>query len=298
MFEFFFKYPFEAFANGDVVLLGRWPVWLLGSSCCSIGAGAFAWPMLRSRAFDATSAGRRVAAADRDARHAAADALAAGAERRDLASAAEHRRRRGGRFAEHGRRRITALSGEDALLQTLNQIKGSRQEVSSATLPCGSRAGANRVVRAAECAGSSDPHRRGAQAGYSEAGSLPIGAVVLLSDGADNSGGIDLADAQRNPPLSNSDPYRRLRREKMERDIEIMDVQTAYPGTGRLAARRPGHASKRYGYENRKARINIKDGRQDACHPRSHAEGGWQGTDRSRSLQRRRCGHQESSSDG
>ena len=29
MFELFFKYPFEAFAKGDVVLLGRWPVWLL-----------------------------------------------------------------------------------------------------------------------------------------------------------------------------------------------------------------------------------------------------------------------------
>ena len=33
MFELFFKYPFEAFAKGQVVLLGRWPVWLFMVSC-------------------------------------------------------------------------------------------------------------------------------------------------------------------------------------------------------------------------------------------------------------------------
>ncbi len=52
MFELFFKYPIEAFSRGDVVLLGRWPVWLLGVLLL-IGAGAFAWPLLRNRRLDA-----------------------------------------------------------------------------------------------------------------------------------------------------------------------------------------------------------------------------------------------------
>ena len=52
MFELFFKYPFEAFSRGEVVLLGRWPVWLLGILLLA-GAAAFAWPLLRDRRFNA-----------------------------------------------------------------------------------------------------------------------------------------------------------------------------------------------------------------------------------------------------
>ena len=52
MFELFFKYPFEAFTKGQIVLLGRWPVWLL-AALLVVGAVAFGWPMWRKRQFDA-----------------------------------------------------------------------------------------------------------------------------------------------------------------------------------------------------------------------------------------------------
>ena len=92
-----------------------------------------------------------------------------------------------------------------------------------------------------------------------EAGSLPIGAVVLLSDGADNTGGIDL------PTLSEIRRYRipihtvGFGREKLERDIEIVDAQmpSRVLADSRLAAQ---VTFKSFGYENRRVRLNIRDG--------------------------------------
>ena len=48
MFEFFFKYPAAAFAKGELVLLGRWPVWLLASAII-LAALLLALPYWRHR---------------------------------------------------------------------------------------------------------------------------------------------------------------------------------------------------------------------------------------------------------
>jgi uncharacterized membrane protein len=92
-----------------------------------------------------------------------------------------------------------------------------------------------------------------------DAGSLPIGAVVLLSDGADNAGGIE---------LSTISEVRRQRipvhtigfgRETMAHDLEITDVelpQRALPSS-RLAAVVHLHQD---GYAGKKVKINIKEG--------------------------------------
>ncbi|MEJ7607172.1 MAG: hypothetical protein WKF37_13125 [Bryobacteraceae bacterium] len=44
MFEFLFKYPAAAFAKGDVVLLGRWPIWLLAVGVLAL-ATLLAYPL-------------------------------------------------------------------------------------------------------------------------------------------------------------------------------------------------------------------------------------------------------------
>ena len=76
-----------------------------------------------------------------------------------------------------------------------------------------------------------------------DAASLPIGAVVLLSDGADNSGGVDLETISE---------IRRQRipihtigfgREKMAHDVEITDVQVPARALARFAARQPSSVS-------------------------------------------------------
>jgi hypothetical protein len=92
-----------------------------------------------------------------------------------------------------------------------------------------------------------------------DASSLPIGAVVLLSDGADNSGGIDLETVSE---------IRRQRipihtigfgREKMARDVEISDVQM--PARALPDSRLPSTVSfHQHGFSGQKAKITLRDG--------------------------------------
>ncbi|MBV9400161.1 MAG: hypothetical protein JO062_19435 [Bryobacterales bacterium] len=92
-----------------------------------------------------------------------------------------------------------------------------------------------------------------------DAQSLPIGAVVLMSDGADNSGGIDLgtiSDIRRQRIPVHTIGFGR---EKMAHDIEISDVEIAPRALpdSRLAATVHLH---QHGYAGQKVRINVKDG--------------------------------------
>ncbi len=91
-----------------------------------------------------------------------------------------------------------------------------------------------------------------------EAGSLPIGAVVLLSDGADNSGGIDLATVSE--IRSRRIPVHTIGfgRERFARDIEIADVQT--PDRSLADSRLIARVSYRQsGFEGAKARLAVRE---------------------------------------
>ena len=94
-----------------------------------------------------------------------------------------------------------------------------------------------------------------------DAASLPIGAVILVSDGADNSGGVDLETIAE---------FRRQRipihtigfgREKAEHDVELTDVQIparALPDS-RLAAQVSFH---QHGFKGQKAKLTLRDGKK------------------------------------
>jgi uncharacterized membrane protein len=91
-----------------------------------------------------------------------------------------------------------------------------------------------------------------------DAASLPIGAVVLASDGADNSGGVDLetiAEIRRQRiPI----PTIGVGKEKPSRDVEISDVQVparALPAS-RLSAMVSFH---QHGYTGQKATITLRE---------------------------------------
>ena len=92
-----------------------------------------------------------------------------------------------------------------------------------------------------------------------DAASLPIGAMVVLSDGADNSGGIDLETIseirrQRIPVHTIG-----FGKEKLEHDLEITDAEVpprALPDS-RLSAMVHLH---QHGYTGQKVKINVKDG--------------------------------------
>ena len=92
-----------------------------------------------------------------------------------------------------------------------------------------------------------------------ESATLPIGAVVLLSDGADNSGGIDLDTISE---------IRRQRipihtvgfgREQFDKDVEVEEVQM--PAKALPSSRLEAQVSfKQHGYSGRKLRVDIKEG--------------------------------------
>ena len=92
-----------------------------------------------------------------------------------------------------------------------------------------------------------------------EAATLPVGAVVLISDGADNSGGIDLATIsgirrQRIPVHTIG-----LGRERLSRDVEVAGVQT--PARALAGARIAAQVTIRErGYTGTQARLTARDG--------------------------------------
>ena len=92
-----------------------------------------------------------------------------------------------------------------------------------------------------------------------DAASLPIGAVVLATDGSDNSGGVDsetLAEIRRQRiPVHTIG----LGREQAQKDIELSDVQIparALPDS-RLSAQVSFH---QHGYAGQKATLSVKEG--------------------------------------
>jgi uncharacterized membrane protein len=91
-----------------------------------------------------------------------------------------------------------------------------------------------------------------------DSATLPIGAVILLSDGADNSGGIDLETIseikrQRIPVHTIGFGH-----EKMEHDLELTDVQfpTKALAKSRLEAEVSFHQA---GFRGAKARLVVRD---------------------------------------
>ncbi len=259
MFELLFKYPFEAFAKGQVVLLGRWPVWLL-IALLLVGALAFSWPFIvswtREREFNPR---RLVVWVLQTATLAmlllmlwqpALSVATLRPQQNIVAVVADDSRSMAA--VDNG------ISRRDQLQQTLNQIKDLDKKFQVRLYRAG--AGVERVDSARQLNAQAPSTRLGdaLKQVTGEAGSLPIGAVILLSDGADNSGGIDL------PTLSEIRRYRipihtvGFGREKPDRDIEIVDVQTP---TRVLADSRLGAevTLKSFGYANRHVRLNIQD---------------------------------------
>ncbi|MFB3778117.1 MAG: glutamine amidotransferase, partial [Bryobacteraceae bacterium] len=92
-----------------------------------------------------------------------------------------------------------------------------------------------------------------------ESSSLPIGAVILVSDGADNSGGIDrqtIAEVRRSRiPVHTVG----IGREAPSRDLEISDV--VMPARTLADSRIGAQVTLRqFGYQDRRVRLTISDG--------------------------------------
>ncbi|MGH9632252.1 MAG: glutamine amidotransferase, partial [Bryobacteraceae bacterium] len=264
MFEFFFKYPSSAFSKGDLVFLAGLPVWVLWAGIAIAGAG-LGW-LIWKRADRATNVTGVRPAVIWLVQTLFVSLLLLMLWQPALSIA-----------TLRPQQNIVAVVVDDSRSMALAENGGTRKDQAVRTLDNGLlddlrekfqvrlyRAGSGRVERVDETAkltASAPATRLGEtlKQVVNESAGLPVGAIVLLSDGADNAGGIDL------PTVSE---IRRQRipvhtigfgREKLAKDIEIRDAQLPFRTLpeSRLSAQ---INFRQFGYAGSKATLSLKEG--------------------------------------
>ncbi len=264
MFEFLFKYPVTVYQKGEIVLLGRWPVWALFVVLLLVSAG-LGYLLWRRRGQLAPGLfGLRPAAVWLFQVSTAALLLLL--LWHPAISVATLR----------PQQNVVAVLMDDSRSMSIPDAGGTRVARARATLDAGLLADLQkkfqvrlysmgqvleRVEKSDQVSGVAPVTRinDALKQVASEAASLPIGAVVLMSDGAENSGGIDretIAEIRRyRIPVHTVG----VGRTAPERDIEITDavVPARTLADSRISAQ---VTLRQYGYQNRKVKLAIADG--------------------------------------
>jgi uncharacterized membrane protein len=263
MFEFLFKYPPTVFAKGSFVLLGEWPLWLL-IGLLAASALALGWVIWRRRRVIApTMRGPRTAVVW--ILQSLLVCLLLFLLWQPALSIATLR----------PQQNIVAVVIDDSKSMSTQEDGHSRKDRVLATLNGGLlnslkskfqvrlyRLGDHlERIESADKLNASAPATHigdGLKEVLADSATLPIGAVVLLSDGADNSGGIDLdtiSDIKRQRIPIHTVGFGR---ERMEHDIEITDVQLPARSLAksRLEAQVTFH---QWGLKGDKARLVVRD---------------------------------------
>jgi uncharacterized membrane protein/DNA-binding transcriptional MerR regulator len=263
MFELLFKYPHSVFSRGSFVLLGGWPKWLLVAAILAAAAGLGL--LIRQRAKGSVRVAGARPAAVWILQTLLASILLLMLWHPALSVA-----------TLRPQQNIVAVVVDDSSSMAIDDAGGTRRAAAVHVLDSGLIASLQQRFQVRLYKLSDQLERiqrldqlnstgRATHLGESlkqvlaDASSLPIGAVVLLSDGADNSGGIDLETVSE---------IRRQRipihtigfgKEKMDHDLEITDVQMpprALPDS-RLSAQVSFHQR---GYTGSRAKVTLRDG--------------------------------------
>jgi uncharacterized membrane protein len=263
MFEFLFKYPPTVFAKGSFVLLAQWPLWALSALlvACAGGLGWVIWQ--RRRAVAPTMRGPRTAVVW--ILQSLLVCLLLFLLWQPALSIATLR----------PQQNIVAVVIDDSRSMSTQEDGHSRKEQVLSTLNSGllnSLKGRFQVrlyrlgdhlerIEKTEQLNASAPATHigeGLKEVLADSATLPIGAVVLMSDGADNSGGIDLETIseikrQRIPIHTVG-----FGRERMAHDIELTDVQLPARSLAksRLQAQVTFH---QWGLKGQKVRLAVRD---------------------------------------
>jgi len=266
MFEFLFKYSPTVYSRGELILLGTWPIWsFLALSLvvvCLLGfwiwkrraraAGRVkGWPMVAVWALQAAMAVLLLALLWQPALR-----ISTLRPQQNIVSVVvDDSRSMAIAEGDETRSRQAAEALSDGLLDDLSEKFQVRMYRMGGQL--------SRIQSVEELS----PVERSTRIAESlrqvavEGGTLPIGAVLLLSDGADNSGGIDLDTinelrAQRIPVHTVG-----FGREQFDHDIEITDMQV--PARALADSRLLARVSFRQnGYRGRSVRLSLSDGGQ------------------------------------
>lgn len=260
MFELLFKYPGVLFQKGQFVFLAPWPAWVLAGAVLA-AAAALLWHVRRH---GGTMGGLRPAAIW--ALQTAMAALILLLLWRPAISVATLR----------PQQNVVAVVVDDSTSMALEEGGGARLAQARGVLEGGLLDGlgerfqvrlyrlgkdVRRIGGTGELSGTGSATRiaDGLRQVMAESSTLPLGAVVLLSDGAENSGGIDLDTVteirRRRIPVHTVG----FGRERPARDLELTDAALAVRALpdSRLTAE---VSFRQYGYEGQKARLAVRDG--------------------------------------
>jgi uncharacterized membrane protein len=199
MFEFLFKYPRTVFSRGEFVLLGAWPKWILVIFILAAAVG-LAW-LIRSRLPEASPHIRNWKAGAIWLLQFAMAALLLILLWQPAIMVAELRPQQNiiAVLVDDSRSMAIADRGATRESQAVKALEGGVLDQLQKKFQVRLYRADGRLTRVAKLddlkTAAPAPATRigdGLNQLAGEAADLPIGAVVLLSDGADNSGGIDL----------------------------------------------------------------------------------------------------------
>ena len=265
MFEFLFKYPAAVFSRGTLVLLGTWPVWSLGVAILIAAAGLWYWVHRNATGSARVGSLRSVAVWLLQTLMASllllmlwhpALSVATLRPQQNLVAVVVDDSASMAQADEAG-----GATRRAAAVQVLNSglLNSLRDKFQVRLYRLTDHLERFDKLETLTSTAPATHIGEGLKQVVADAASLPIGAVILASDGADNSGGVDLETMSE---------FRRQRipihtigfgREKAAHDVEISDVQIparALPDS-RLAAQVSFHQQ---GFKGQKAKITLRDG--------------------------------------
>jgi len=259
MFEFLFKYPPAMFAKGKFVLLAPWPVWTLFLLLIAVAGGLF-WFQRQRRSLLSNSRATiiwlvqtaLIALLLLMLWHPALSVARLRPQQNVVAVLVDHSRSMG--IADDGKPRLQ--NAEDLLNNQLIPDLSKRFQVRLYEFG----RDAVRVDQAKNLVANDNATRIGDSLKHiaAEAGTMPLGAIVLLSDGGDNTGGIDRDAISQLRQLRVPVHTIGFGPDHFNKDIEIVDASVparALPQS-RVTAR---VAFRQHGFAGAKVKLTVRE---------------------------------------
>ena len=259
MFELLFKYPPAIFSRGKLVLLSPWPWWAMLLLIAAAGAGLY-WHMKRRNVAltNARSTWIWLAQTTLIALllfmlwHPAISVARLRPQQNVVAVLVDHSRSMG--LAENGKTRLQAA--EDVLNNDLIPELSKKFQVRLYEFGHD----ASRVEQARTLSADDNATRIGDSLKHiaAEAGAMPLGAVVMLTDGGDNTGGVDRETIAQLRQLRLPVHTVGFGPDHFNKDIEVEDAAIparALP-TSRLVAR---VTLRQNGYAGEKVSLTVRE---------------------------------------
>src|SRR5215471_1413442 len=260
MFELLFKYPASIFHKGQFVFLTGWPIWVLVALILTAAALLF-WHVRRQRGL--LTGLRPVAIWILESCLVALILLLLWHPALSVATL-------------RPQQNVVAVLVDDSRSMSLNDASGTRSAAAKSVLESGVLKGLGekfqvrlyrfgkepeRIQQTAQLTAKEPASRLGdtLERVMAESTSLPLGAIVLLSDGADNSGGIDLqtvaAIKRQRIPIHTIG----FGKERPDRDVEIADA--VIPSRALPDSKLTAHITLQgWGVSGQKTKLTVKDG--------------------------------------